>query len=81
LDAVAEVELLTSWERELDRVRRERRISRSLMLAELVETYLAQHDVQLVTIESSVTCSAKRRLCSVIDGLASSPRRRSMSGG
>jgi hypothetical protein len=38
-------------ERELDRVRREGRISRSLTLAELVETYLAQHDVQPVTIE------------------------------
>src|SRR5437588_9319346 len=38
-------------ERELERVRRERRISRSLTLAELVETYLAQHDVQPVTIE------------------------------
>jgi hypothetical protein len=37
-------------ERELERVRRERRISRSLTLAELVETYLAQHDVQPVTI-------------------------------
>src|SRR5205823_10263009 len=38
-------------ERELDRVRREGQISRSLTLAELVETYLAQHDVQPVTIE------------------------------
>ena len=38
-------------ERELERLRRERRISRSLTLAELVETYLAQHDVQPVTIE------------------------------
>jgi integrase len=38
-------------ERELERVRRERRIARSLTLAELVETYLAQHDVQPVTIE------------------------------
>src|SRR5918995_1899672 len=38
-------------ERELERLRRERRISRSLTLAELVETYLAQHDVQTVTIE------------------------------
>src|SRR6266566_9214276 len=38
-------------ERELERVRRERRISRSPTLAELVETYLAQHDVQPVTIE------------------------------
>src|SRR6266511_3317523 len=33
------------------RLRRERRIPRSLTLSELVETYLAQHDVQPVTIE------------------------------
>lgn len=38
-------------ERELDGVRRERRIPRSLTLAELVEVYLAQHDVQQVTIK------------------------------
>src|SRR5437870_4335817 len=38
-------------ERELERLRRERRISRSLTLAELVEAHLAQHDVQPVTIE------------------------------
>jgi hypothetical protein len=38
-------------ERELERLRRERRTPRSLTLAELVETYLAQHDVQPVTIE------------------------------
>jgi hypothetical protein len=38
-------------ERELERVRRERRIPRSLTLSELVETYLAQHDVQPVTIK------------------------------
>jgi len=38
-------------QRELDRVRRERRIPRGLTLSELVETYLAQHDVQQVTIE------------------------------
>lgn len=31
-------------EREIERLRRERRIPRSLTLAELVETYLAQHD-------------------------------------
>jgi hypothetical protein len=37
-------------ERELERVRRERRIPRSLTLSELVETYLTQHDVQPVTI-------------------------------
>ena len=38
-------------ERELEQLRRERRIARRLTLAELVETYLAQHDVQSVTIE------------------------------
>src|SRR6266540_1969120 len=38
-------------ERELERLRRERQIPRSLTLAELVGTYLAQHDVQPVTIE------------------------------
>jgi hypothetical protein len=38
-------------ERELERLRRERRVARSLTLAELVEAYLAQHDVEQVTIE------------------------------
>jgi integrase len=38
-------------ERALERLRRERQISRSLTLSELVETYLVQHDVQPVTIE------------------------------
>jgi integrase len=38
-------------ERELERLRRERRVSSSLTLAELVEVYLAQHDVEPVTIE------------------------------
>jgi len=37
-------------ERELERLRRERRVSRSLTLAELVDVYLAQHDVEPVTI-------------------------------
>lgn len=36
--------------RELERVRREQRVSRSLTLAELVEVYLAQHVVEPVTI-------------------------------
>jgi len=40
-----------SLERELERIRRERRIARRLTLTELVDTYLAQHDVQPVTIE------------------------------
>src|SRR3954469_16592742 len=38
-------------DRELERLRRERRVSRSLTVAELVEAYLAQHDVEPVTIE------------------------------
>src|SRR5919197_4803290 len=38
-------------ERELERLRRERRTARRLTLAELVEVYLVQHDVQPVTIE------------------------------
>jgi len=38
-------------ERELERLRREQRVSRSLTLAELVEAYLEQHDVDPVTIE------------------------------
>src|SRR5712691_9359808 len=38
-------------ERELERLRREQRVSRSLTVAELVEAYLAQHDVESVTIE------------------------------
>src|SRR5579871_398025 len=38
-------------ERELEGLRRERRITRRLTLSELVETYLDQHDVQPVTIE------------------------------
>jgi integrase len=37
--------------RELERLRRERRVSRSLTLAELVDAYLGQHDVEPVTIE------------------------------
>jgi hypothetical protein len=38
-------------ERELERLRREQWVARSLTLAELVEAYLAQHDVDPVTIE------------------------------
>jgi len=47
-----EQDAIDALERELDRVRREQRIPRSsLTLAELVDVYLAQHDVQPVTIE------------------------------
>src|SRR6266545_3351938 len=38
-------------EPELERLRREQRVSRSLTVAELVEVYLGQHDVEPVTIE------------------------------
>jgi integrase len=47
---VSERDAREALERELERVRRERRIPRSLTLSELVEVYLAQHDVQPVTI-------------------------------
>jgi hypothetical protein len=38
-------------ERELERLRRKQRITRRLTLSEFVEAYLAQHDVQPVTIQ------------------------------
>src|SRR6266545_3348018 len=47
----SESDAIDALEREFDRLRREQRIPRSLTLSELVETYLAQHDVQPVTIE------------------------------
>ena len=54
-DAVA------ALERDLDRVRRERRVSRSLTLAELVDVYLAQHDVAAGDDRRSCAgCSARR---------------------
>src|SRR5439155_25009877 len=48
---LSERDAANALERELERVRRERRVSRSLTVAELVEVYLAQHDVEPVTIE------------------------------
>lgn len=48
---VSEQDAREALDRALDRLRRERRIPRSLTLAELVDVYLAQHDVQQVTIE------------------------------
>ena len=47
----SEQDAADALERELERLRREQRVSRSLTLAELVEAYLAQHDVEPVTIE------------------------------
>jgi integrase len=48
---VSERDAAESLERELERLRRERRLAGSLTLGELVEVYLAQHDVEPVTIE------------------------------
>src|SRR5713101_6003704 len=48
---VSEQDARDALERELERIRRERRITRRLTLSQLVETYLDQHDVQPVTIE------------------------------
>jgi hypothetical protein len=48
---VSERAAAEALERELERSRRERRTSNSLTLAELVDVYLAQHDVEPVTIE------------------------------
>jgi hypothetical protein len=48
---VSERDAAEALERELERLRREQRVARSLTLAELVEAYLEQHDVDPVTIE------------------------------
>jgi hypothetical protein len=48
---VSERDAAEALERELNRLRRERRVAKSLTLSELVEAYLAQHDVEPVTIE------------------------------
>ena len=47
----SEQDAIDALNRELDRVRREQRIPRRLTFSELVDVYLAQHDVQPVTIE------------------------------
>ncbi len=47
----AERDAAEALERELELLRREQRVARSLTLAELVEAYLQQHDVDAVTIE------------------------------
>jgi integrase len=48
---VSERDAAEALERDLERLRREQRVARSLTVAELVEAYLAQHDVDPVTIE------------------------------
>jgi integrase len=47
----SEQDAVDALERDLERLRREQRVSRSLTVAELVEAYLEQHDVDPVTIE------------------------------
>lgn len=65
----SEEDAVAALERELERVWRERRVSRNLTLAELVEVYLAQHDVQPVTIsklrwllDKAITVFGDRRI-------------------
>src|SRR6266540_1606203 len=48
---LSERDAANALERELERVRRERRVSRSLTVAELVDVYLARIDVGPSTIE------------------------------
>jgi hypothetical protein len=48
---VSEQAAAEALERELERLRREQRVARSITVAELVAAYLAQHDVDEVTIE------------------------------
>jgi len=50
-------------ERELERLRRELRIARSLTLAELVEVYLVQQTVEPVTIEKAAQAARKGGCC------------------
>src|SRR5438105_14271104 len=47
---VSERDAAEALERELERLRREQRVSGSLTVAELVEAYLAQHDGAAVTV-------------------------------
>ena len=68
-------------ERELERLRRERRVARSLTVTELVEVYLAQHDVEPVTIDKLRWLLGKAVPPSAIDPWASCVRRRSPPGG
>jgi hypothetical protein len=68
---VSERDAREALERELERIRRERRIPRSLTLAELVESYLAQHDVQPVTIEKLRWLLAKATAVSASAGSTS----------
>ena len=77
----SELDAREALERELDRIRRERRVSRSLTLAELVETYLAQHDVQLVTIEKLRYLLSKATAVFGDRKISELTRRRSPPGG
>jgi hypothetical protein len=47
--SASERDAAEALERDLERLRRERRVARSLTLAELVEAYLGQHDVAAVS--------------------------------
>jgi FMN phosphatase YigB (HAD superfamily) len=77
----SEQDAAEALERELERLRREQRVSRSLTVAELVEAYLEQHDVDPVTIEELRWLLGKASLSSATDRSASCTRRRSPPGG
>ncbi len=77
----SERDAVEALERELERLRRERRVSRSLTVAELVDAYLAQHDVEQVTIEKLRWLLGKAVAAFARDQSASSGRRRSRLGG
>jgi hypothetical protein len=65
---VSEEDARAALGRELERLRREQRIAGTLTLAELVETYLGQHDVQPVTIEKLRYLLSKATAVSAIAG-------------
>ena len=58
---------MTPLERELERLRRRQRITRRLTLSEFVEAYLAQHDVQPVTIQKLRYLLSKGQRCSATE--------------
>src|SRR5438876_1802085 len=55
-------------ERELEPLRREQRVSRSLTITELLEAYLAQHDVDPVTIGGPSRREGPHRAATVPSG-------------
>jgi hypothetical protein len=78
---VSERDAAEALERALERLRRERRVSRSLTVAELVAACLAQHDVEPVTIEKLRWLLGKAIAAFGGRPVGSSAQRRSPPGG